>query len=81
MTNLRRIKEAEEKRKDNEPHFNVWAMCLPCSHRWIGVVHFSTSLFKLECPSCGAQESFASIIPGEYLEAHNATDEDILERE
>lgn len=81
MQNLRHINEMLEKRKDNEPHFNVWAMCLPCSHRWIGVVHFETSLFSLECPSCGAQESFASIIPRDYLEAHAVTDEDILERE
>lgn len=70
MTNLRHIKEAADKRRDKEQHFNVLAICLPCSHRWIGVVHFETPLFKLECPSCGAQESFASIVPKEFLEAH-----------
>lgn len=51
----------------NEPHFVLAVLCVPCSHRWIGVTHHTTSLFKLECPSCGAQESFASILPPEYL--------------
>lgn len=49
-------------------HFNVIIMCLPCSHRWVGMVECQTSLFRLECPDCGAQDSFASFIPDEYLE-------------
>lgn len=52
----------------NLPHFNVLAMCLPCGHRWIGTVIAKTSLFKLECPSCGAFDSFASFIPPDYSE-------------
>lgn len=49
-----------------DPHFNVFAMCTKCTHRWIGTVHYKTSLFKLECPQCHQQESFASIIPIDY---------------
>lgn len=64
----------------NKPHFNVLAMCVSeeyddvtfdtrvCGHRWIGTVVARTSLFKLECPKCGQQDSFASFIPGDYLE-------------
>lgn len=65
----------------NQPHFNVLALCLEvercivtggtykmCGHRWIGTVVSKTSLFKLECPKCGAQNSFASFIPHDYLQ-------------
>lgn len=63
----------------NKPHFNVLAVCFApkwahdpseelCLHRWIGTVMAQTSLFKLECPVCGAQNSFASFIPHDYLE-------------
>lgn len=52
----------------NLPHFNIMALCLSCSHRWIGLVVARTSLFQLECPRCGAQNSFATFIPDEYLE-------------
>lgn len=75
------ISELKQRREDREPHFNVWAMCLPCSHRWIGTVHYKTSLFSLLCPECGSEESFASIIPNEYLLAHEADDESIINRE
>jgi hypothetical protein len=60
----------------NKPHFNVMAICMApstckheslCLHRWIGTVMANTSLFKLECPKCGAQNSFASFLPLDYL--------------
>lgn len=54
----------------NDPHFNVWALCLDCKQRWIGTVHYSTSLFTLVCPRCNRENSFASIIPDDYSEAH-----------
>lgn len=38
-----------------------------CGQRWIVGVTKETSLFKLECPSCHVQDSFASILPSEYL--------------
>lgn len=49
--------------------FNVFAMCLPCSYRWIATVNEKVSLFKLECPMCQAHESFGSVIPTEYERA------------
>lgn len=52
----------------DEPHFVVQALCVPCTHRWIGVAHHEANLFKLECPSCGAKESFTSILPHDYLD-------------
>lgn len=55
----------------NLPHFVVMAMCLPCKKRWIGTVVARTSLFSLECPACGAQESFASFMPVEYTDEFN----------
>lgn len=49
--------------------FTVLAMCCahPCNFRWVAGVPKETSLFRLECPNCHAQDSFASILPGEYL--------------
>lgn len=38
-----------------------------CLHRWVAGVPKETSLFRLECPSCKCQDSFASILPSEYL--------------
>lgn len=38
-----------------------------CGHRWVAGIPKDTSLFKLECPSCHEQNSFASILPNEYL--------------
>lgn len=57
---------------DKRPHYAVMAMCLQasCQHRWFATVLARTSLFKLECPKCGAQNSFASFLPQDYLEEH-----------
>jgi len=49
--------------------FVILALCISCRHRWIGTVESSTSLFKLQCPKCDEQNSFASFIPPEYLRA------------
>jgi len=54
---------------DPDVSFNVLAMCLKCKHRWVGNVMPETSLFKLECPKCGKQDSFASFMPADYEEA------------
>lgn len=48
--------------------YTVMVLCLTCDHRWIGGVPIETSLFKLECPQCGAQNSFASFVPEDYQE-------------
>lgn len=53
---------------DLKPHFNGLAMCVACKKRWIATVVKDTSLFKLECPECGDQDSFFSFLPDEYLE-------------
>lgn len=52
--------------KDNE--FAVLAMCLDCENRWIGIVNHDTPLFELECGGCHHRNSFASVLPDEYLE-------------
>ncbi len=58
---------------ENKPHINVKALCLeigfsnnfmqpgyvPCFKQWIGTCPEGTNLTKLECPKCGAQNSFA----------------------
>lgn len=49
-------------------YFNVIALCLLCRHKWIGMVEVETSLFTLQCPACGTQDSFASFLPDDYLE-------------
>lgn len=72
------IEELKDRRLDTEPHFNIWALCLKCSKRWIGTVHYMTSLFTLECPECKSCDSFAAVIPGEYLEAHGVDNESII---
>lgn len=48
-------------------HYPILAMCIACKHRWIGIVVAATSLFRLECPTCGAQDSFASFLPIDYM--------------
>jgi hypothetical protein len=48
--------------------FSALALCLSCQKRWTAGVPKDTSLFKLECPDCHDQNSFASILPSEYLE-------------
>lgn len=53
----------------DKPWFTIIAMCVECKFRWIGSVEASTSLFKLECPNCHMQDSFASFIPQEYSDA------------
>lgn len=54
---------------DDGPYFNVLAMCLPCSHRWITTVERKISLFKLLCPECQATDSFATFIPDEFIDS------------
>jgi hypothetical protein len=66
------VRSIDDYKNDKLPHFAVMALCVPCSHRWIGVVSVATSLFKLECPSCRACDSFGAVIPHEYSEALEA---------
>lgn len=49
------------------PIFAALAMCMECQYKWIAHIPPSTSLFKLECPQCGEQDSFASVLPMEYI--------------
>lgn len=65
--------------REGEFLFAALAMCMnveyddiefdtsTCGYRWVAGVPKDTSLFKLECPRCGAQNSFASVLPSEYL--------------
>lgn len=66
LTEARAVRAAE---KHQGPYWNVNALCLECFHRWIGGVLAETSLFQLQCPRCGAFNSFASFIPDDYLHA------------
>ncbi len=59
--------DADESPGENT-HYAVACMCLPCSHRWMGVMPKEANLFTLECPICQAQESFGTFLPNEYLE-------------
>lgn len=61
--------------REGEYLFAALAMCVEvkhdghmCLHRWVAGVPKNTSLFKLECPECHAQDSFATILPSEYME-------------
>ena len=63
------IKPVDFDPKRNEPHFNWFALCLLCIHRWIATVPASVSLFALECPKCKRQNSFCAPITDEYTEA------------
>jgi len=49
-------------------HYAIIILCLACRFRWFGTVAQNTSLFKLECPQCREQDSFASFLPDEYLD-------------
>lgn len=49
-----------------EAWWNAFALCLACGHKWLALVEVRTSLFKLECPECKKQNSFASLVPPEY---------------
>ena len=55
----------------NDPHYKAFALCIQCSSRWIAIVHFKTSIFNLECPQCGEQDSFGSIIPEGHLDLYD----------
>lgn len=54
---------------DHRPHIVAKALCLnmvwradflvPCFKQWIATCPAETPLTKLECPECGAQNSFA----------------------
>ena len=57
----------EDYKTSKEPHFSALVFCIGCGHKWIGTVPQSVNLFKLECSGCGTQNSFASILPTEYL--------------
>ena len=53
------------------PHFNVMALCISrssnqevCLNKWVATVISGTCLFKLECPKCGAFNSFVSFLVG-----------------
>jgi hypothetical protein len=62
--------------KDHEPHFNYWVLCVaknhgkPCLHRWVATCHWETPLFKLQCPRCERQSSFAVPIPQALEDLH-----------
>ncbi len=63
-------------RRPKEYLFAALAICLSCQHRWVAGVPKNTSLFKLECPKCHVQDSFASVLPSEYLSEFEGEDDE-----
>ena len=49
-----------------KPHWNGLALCLDCLHKWVATFPVGAPLFHFECPRCGEQNSFVSLIPAEY---------------
>lgn len=61
----------------NKPHSVYMALCLApyrkeghegietgyCHKRWLATVPDNCNLFKLQCPTCGEQNSFVSPVP------------------
>lgn len=39
------------------------AFCVTCMGRWMGQAPSKTNFFVLECPYCGVQDSFVSLLP------------------
>ena len=70
MSNVIDLTEYRNNKQDNVPRF-IFAcltMFLGCCTRWVaGIVDNQTSLFSLECPKCHECNSFATIIPPEYM--------------
>lgn len=65
--------------REGEYLFAALAMCMAwrypyeeseelCLNRWVAGVPKDTSLFRLQCPKCGGQNSFATVLPSEYME-------------
>ena len=59
----------DDYRVDMEEYYFCLAMCVSCTHRWFASVTNEVSLFRLECPRCGAQNSFAIPLPEYYSRA------------
>lgn len=53
---------------DEGEHMTAFALCLDCKVRWFAVVHDVRSWFQLECPQCGAHNSFAAPLPAALSE-------------
>jgi predicted RNA-binding Zn-ribbon protein involved in translation (DUF1610 family) len=56
-------------RKTPDNYFVALALCVSCTRRWIATLPASASLVALECPQCGDQNSFASILPKEFTDS------------
>lgn len=50
-----------------KPHYAVFAMCLPCSRRWVGTIPKDVNPFTLMCPDCGGRDSFITFLPDDYI--------------
>lgn len=61
--------------QDRDPHWNFYATCFQCRHKWIATVHYHAPVFKLECPKCGERDSFAAPIPREFEEINLGREE------
>lgn len=66
MTNVISL---DDFRKVPENYFVALAMCIPCTKRWVATIPHDASLVALECPACGKQDSFASILPREFTDS------------
>lgn len=71
MSNVISFEDLKRLRQNELDKNKKWVvaavLCTDCTTRWIGNFTVDTPLFKLECPGCGGTESFASILPDDYL--------------
>lgn len=67
-----KVADLDEKRREKQDSelswFNAAAFCIHCRTRWIATISEKTALFNLECPSCKETDSFASVLPQEYMD-------------
>ena len=61
-------KYKQNKEDDGKLWFASFALCLLCKSTWIAHHTADTPLNSLECPICFKQDSFASVLPDEYVD-------------
>lgn len=59
----------KQKQPDAVAPFVAMCLCLECQGTWMGCFAIKVSLFKLRCPHCHKQKSFASVVPREFMVA------------
>lgn len=71
---MNEIIQLDDHRPDNRKWFVAMALCLECLHKWVATVPEDVRLYSLECPKCKKKNSFASVLPEEFLNASASKD-------